>query len=190
MERRIDLSEFKSELSLRNKVIRVIWHVCYVCLFRFSPRPCFAWRRWLLKRFGSQLADNVRIYPHVTIYYPPNLEMHDHAILGDYVHCYNVDRIVIGEHAMVSPGSFLCSASHDNSRRNLPLILAPINVEAEAWVCSDAFVGPGVTVGRGAVVGARGCAFKDVPPWTIVGGNPAQHIKDRVIVDDQSPTRS
>lgn len=182
MDRKIDLSEFRSELSLRNKIIRVLWHVCYVTLFRPSPRPCFAWRRRLLKMFGSNLAGTVRIYPRSTIYYPANLEMGDHAILGDNVNCYNVDKIVIGEHAMVSPFSFLCSASHDNSKRNLPLITAPIHVEAEAWVCSDAFVAPGVRIGRGAVVGARACVFKDVPPWTIVGGNPAKHIKDRKVL--------
>ena len=181
MQRKIDLSEFRSELSLRNKIIRTIWGICYALFFRTSPRPCFAWRRWLLKRFGSKLADHTRIYPNSTIYYPPNLEMGEHAVLGDNVNCYNVDKIVIGEHAMVSPFSFLCSASHDNSIRNLPLITAPIIVEPEAWVCSDAFVGPGVTIGRGAVVGACGCVFKDVEPWTIVGGNPAKKIKDRVI---------
>lgn len=181
MERKIDLSEFQSELSLRNKIIRVIWHVVYVLFFRPSPRVCFGWRRNILKLFGSKLGDDVRIYPHTTIYYPANLEMGDHAVIGDYVNCYNVDKIVVGEHAMVSPFSFLCSASHDNSIRNLPLITAPITVEPEAWVCSDAFVAPGVTVGRGAVVGARACVYKDVDPWTIVGGNPAKYIKDRVV---------
>ena len=181
-DRKIDLTDFVSESSLREKIIRVLWHFCYITLFRLSPRLCFGWRRQLLKVFGSRLGKGVRIYPHATIYYPANLEMGDHAIIGDYVNCYCVDKIIIGEHAMVSPFSFLCSASHDNSRRNLPLITAPIHVEAEAWVCSDAFVAPGVRIGRGAVVGARACVFKDVPSWTIVGGNPAKYIKDRKVV--------
>lgn len=38
----------------------------------------------------------------------------------------------------------------------------------------------GVTIGEGAVVGARAVVFKDVEPWTVVGGNPAKKIKDRV----------
>ena len=180
-ERKVDLSEFQSEFSLRTKVIRALWHICYVILFRPSPRTAFAWRRGLLKLFGSKLGREVRIYRNSTFYYPANLEMGDHAIIGDNVNCYNVDKIVIGEHAMVSPFTFLCSASHDNARRNLPLITAPIHIEAEAWVCSDAFIAPGVRVGHGAVVGARACVFKDVPPWTIVGGNPAKYIKDRVV---------
>ena len=177
----IDMSEYRSEMSLRHKITRVIWHVVYILLFRPSPRLCFRWRNNLLKLFGSRLGNGVRIYPHATIFYPANLEMGDYAVIGEYVNCYNVDQIFIGEHAMVSPFSFLCSASHDCTKRSLPLITAPIRVEGEAWVCSDVYVGQGVTVGRGAVVGARSSVYKDVPPWTIVGGNPAKYIKDRVV---------
>lgn len=48
-------------------------------------------------------------------------------------------------------------------------------------MAAEAFIGPGVTIGEGAVVGARGCVFKDVDPWTVVGGNPAKFIKKRII---------
>jgi putative colanic acid biosynthesis acetyltransferase WcaF len=181
MNRKIDLSKFQSELSLRNKIVRVLWHVCYLLLFRPSPRLFFGWRRWLLRIFGSQLGKHVRIYPSAKIYYPPNLKMGDWSILADYVRCYNVDLIVIDEHAQVSPYCYLCSASHDHTKPNLPLITAPIHVETEAWVCAEVFIAPGIRIGRGAVVGARSSVFKDVPPWTVVGGNPARYIKDRKV---------
>ena len=42
-------------------------------------------------------------------------------------------------------------------------------------------MGMGVTIGEGAVVGARAAVFKDVEPWTVVGGNPAKVIKNRII---------
>jgi putative colanic acid biosynthesis acetyltransferase WcaF len=51
------------------------------------------------------------------------------------------------------------------------------------WVASDAFIGMGVTLGQGAVVGARAAVFKNVEPWTVVGGNPARLIKKREIKD-------
>lgn len=107
--------------------------------------------------------------------------MGDHSRMGDHARCYCVDKVSIGAHAMVSQFSYLCSASHDITKRKMPLITAPIHVEDQAWVCADAFVGPGVTVGQGAVVGARAAVFKDVPPWTVVGGNPAKFIKKREI---------
>ncbi len=59
------------------------------------------------------------------------------------------------------------------------LVTAPITIGAGAWITADVFVGPGVTVGEGAVVGARSSVFKDVPAWTVVAGNPAHEIKKR-----------
>ncbi len=63
-----------------------------------------------------------------------------------------------------------------------PLITAPIIIEDQAWVAADVFIGPGVTIGQGAVVGARACVYKNIEPWTVVGGNPAIFIKKRVIM--------
>ena len=51
------------------------------------------------------------------------------------------------------------------------------------WVAAECFVGPGVNIGEGAVVGARAAVFKNVDPWTIVGGNPAKFIKKRIFQD-------
>ena len=51
-------------------------------------------------------------------------------------------------------------------------------------MCADAFVGPGVTVGEGAVVGARSVVVKDVEPWMVVAGNPAIAIKKREMKDE------
>lgn len=61
----------------------------------------------------------------------------------------------------------------------MPQTFAEIIIEDQAWICADAFIVPGVTVGQGAVVGSRAAVFKDVEPWTVVGGNPAKFIKKR-----------
>lgn len=60
---------------------------------------------------------------------------------------------------------------------------APIVIEEQAWVCAEAFVIQGVTVGQGAVCAARAVVIKDVEPWTVVGGNPAKFIKKRVLIN-------
>ena len=165
--RGLDLSQFKSELSLGNRAGRALWGVVWLLLFRPSPRPLHAWRR------------GVRVYQSARIWAPWNLAMGDYSVLGDHVDCYAVDRIEIGAHSIVSQYTFLCAATHDPDQPSFPLITKPIRIGAQAWVAADAFIGPGVTVGDGAVVGARACVFKDVAPGAIVGGNPARLIRMR-----------
>ena len=62
----------------------------------------------------------------------------------------------------------------------MPLLKPPIQVGSYVWICADAFIGPGVSIGDGAIIGARGVAVKDVAPWEIVAGNPAKVIGKRV----------
>ena len=109
--------------------------------------------------------------------------MDDNAWLGPNVDCYNADLIIIGKDSTVSQGAFLCTASHNIYSKTHELITAPIVVKDYAWIAADAYIGLGVTIGQGAVVGARACVFKDVDPWTVVGGNPAGFIKVREFMD-------
>jgi len=92
-----------------------------------------------------------------------------------------MDRITIGDYALVSQGAHLCAGSHDIGDPNFQLISRPIFIGSRSWVASEAFVGPGVTIGEGAVLGARAVAFKTLQPWTVYIGNPAQPLKERVI---------
>ena len=118
------------------------------------------------------------VYSSTRIYAPWNLEMGEHSCLADEVDCYNVDKVRIGDNTTVSQKSYLCTASQDITKSNIPLITAPIVIEDQAWVGADAFIGMGVTVGQGAVVGARASVYKDIEAWTVVGGNPAKFIKN------------
>jgi putative colanic acid biosynthesis acetyltransferase WcaF len=58
-------------------------------------------------------------------------------------------------------------------------LTAPITIGEHAWIAADVFVGPGVTIGKGALVGARSSVFRNVESWTVIAGNPAKIIKKR-----------
>lgn len=175
--------------SFSNKVGRVVWGIVWALAFRPTPRMLFGWRRLLLRAFGAQIGRNARIAPTVRIWVPWNLSVGEETSIGYQVQCYCVDRITIGSHATVSQETFLCSASHDVTDPHMKLIHAPIRIEDQAWVCSRAFVGPGVVVGPGAVVGACAVVTRDVPAWTIVAGNPARAIKARVLSESPREPR-
>lgn len=164
--------------SAREYIGRILWALASP-LFRFSPRPLFGWRRFLLRLFGARIGRNAHVYPSARIYIPWNLSLGDQASIGEWVLIYNLGPIVIGKQATISHRAHLCAGTHDYRDPSLPLLRLPITIEAQAWVCADAFVGPDRTVGKGAIVGAAAVVVKDVPPWQIVAGNPAQIIKLR-----------
>ena len=178
----VDLSLYRNKLSLKNRIGRLVWHIIYIVMFRpFSLTLFNPWRLFLLRLFGAKLHAKVHIYSSVKIWAPWNLEMGAYSCLAPYVDCYNTGLIKIGAHSTVSQKSYLCASSHDITDPHHSLVTAPIVVEDQVWVAADAFIGMGVTVKQGAVVGARACVFKDVDAWTIVGGNPARYIKKRVV---------
>lgn len=182
MSLKIDLSKYQDNLSLSNKLLRLTWNIVYWILFRPFMGPVFyKWRIFILRCFGARIDWTAHVYSSAKIWAPWNLEMKPYACLSSDVDCYNVDSIVIGASAVVSQKAYLCTASHDITNPLHPLIAAPIIIKDQAWIAADTFVGMDVTIGEGAVVGARAAVFKDVEPWTVVGGNPAYFIKKRII---------
>lgn len=178
----IDLSKYRNSFSTRNKLGRLIWNLTWLMLFRpFSPGIFSRWRVFLLKCFGARVEWSSLVYSSAKIWAPWNLEMEAYACLGPQVDCYNQGKITVKAHTTISQKSYLCASSHDISDPLNTLIVAPIVIEDQAWVAADAFIGPGVHIGQGAVVGARSAVFKNVEAWTVVGGNPAKFLKTRTI---------
>jgi putative colanic acid biosynthesis acetyltransferase WcaF len=183
---RVDVSHYQNKLSLVNRIGRSVWGTVWLVLFRTSPVPFHHWRAVLLRIFGAKLGRNVHVYPTAKVWAPWNLEMDDYSCLGQNVDCYCVAPIKIAKHATVSQYSYLCTASHDIEDPQMPLVTAPITIGEGAWITADVFIAPGVTIGDGAVVGARSSVFKDVDPWTVVAGNPAKFIKVRELKHHKS----
>ena len=182
MSQKIDLSQYHNSLSRKHQVIRLLWGMVWPLGTWFLPRSMgMPWKRALLRAFGAKIADTANVYSSAKVYFPSNLTMGEYSCLASDVDCYNVAPVRIGANATVSQGAYLCTASHDITDPQNHLITAPIKIERFSWICADAFVGMGVTIGEGAVVGARAAVFKDVEPWTVVGGNPARFIKKRII---------
>jgi len=174
----ISVNRRASKYSRSELFRRVVWGLCSP-LFRFSPRPMFAWRTFLLRLFGAKIGTNVHIYNSATIYMPWNLEVGDWSAIGEHAYIYNLGQVRLGSRVTLSSHAYICAGTHDYKQPDMPLIKPAISICDQAWVCATAFVGPGVTIGEGSVVGARAVAVKDVPPWQIVAGNPARKIGTR-----------
>jgi putative colanic acid biosynthesis acetyltransferase WcaF len=167
-------------LSKRNKVGRLCWNIIWLLLYRPSPIVLHGWRSALLRLFGAEIGRGVHPYPSSRIWAPWNLTLRDGACLASEVNCYNIARVELEERAIVSQGTHLCTASHDYTSKSFDLLAAPISIGRDAWVAAEVFVGPGVRIGEGSVIGARSVVIRPVDDWIVAAGNPARLLKRRV----------
>jgi putative colanic acid biosynthesis acetyltransferase WcaF len=157
---------------------RALWELSSIA-FAWSPRQLWGWRNALLRLFGARIGRCVHIHPSVRIAVPWNLAVGDNTAVGDGAILYNLGIISLGPSVTISQYAHLCAGTHDHRRPDLPLVKAMIDVGEGAWICADAFIGPDVSVGAYAIVGARAVAVGDIAEWTVVGGNPARLISQR-----------
>ncbi len=182
MESSLDIKANRKaqKYSLGEKLKRVLWIFCYP-FFRFSFRTMFGWRNFLLRCFGASIGKNVHIYNSACIYMPWNLKIGEESAIGEHAYIYNLGLISIGRQSTISHRAHLCAGSHDYKDPSLPLLKPGISLGDQVWICADAFVGPGVDVADGCVIGARAVLNRSTEAWKVYAGNPARVIKNRVI---------
>ena len=172
------------------KIKRVVWNITAAFLFRPFITPVFRkWRIALLRLFGAKVEWDTNVYASVKIWAPWMLQMGHRACLGPEVICYNQDWVVLEDETVVSQYTYLCTAGHDVSMMNSAdksLITAPIILKCKSWIGARSFIGMGVEIGEGAVVGATASVYKSVEPWSVVGGNPCKIIKMRKLTNIKS----
>jgi len=164
--------------SQREMLLRGFWALC-AHLFRFSPRLCWGWRRFLLRLFGADVGKRVHIFPSVRIFAPWHLSIGEDSSIGFDALIYNLGPVTIGKRVTISQRAHLCAGSHDYRDPAMPLTKPPILIEDDVWVCADAFVGPGVRLGSQSIIAACAVVVKDIASKTVVGGNPSVVLKIR-----------
>lgn len=165
--------------SLKNKIARVTWGVVSLLFFRYTPKPLFGWRSFLLRCFGAKVGSGAHVYPKVQIWAPWNLDIGSECGIANGAILYSQDKIKIGKRAVVSQGAHLVTGTHDYTKIGFALITRPIDIGDHAWVATEAFIHPGITIGEGCVIGARSVVTKNMPAWTVCSGHPCVAIKER-----------
>ena len=169
-----------------SKFRRGLFVITWFFLARWNPRgTLFFWRSFLLRLFGSQIIGNVNVYPSAKIWDPRNLTMYNGSCIDNGVLIYNVAMISIGERSIISRDAKLCTASHDYNKDSFDLKTKPISIMNDAWICMDAFVAPGVTVGSFGVALARSVILSDILNYEVFLGNPAKCVRKRKEIDSQ-----
>jgi putative colanic acid biosynthesis acetyltransferase WcaF len=176
-----DLSRFRMPPGFRGRSAFTVqlWWLVQAVLFRPSPQFAYGFRRLLLRLFGARIGRKVIIRPSATVTYPWKLSIGDFAWVGDDAVLYTLGPISIGAHSVISQRSYLCAADHDYLSEAFDIRARAIVIGSHVWVASDVFVGPGVSIGDRAVVGARSSVFTDLPAGMVCLGSPARPVRPR-----------
>ena len=163
----------------RSALMVQLWWFVQATFFRWSPQALYGWRRFLLRLFSAKIGRGVIIRPTATITYPWKVSIGDYSWVGDDVVLYSLSNISIGEHSVISQRSYLCGGGHDYEKVTFDMVAKDIVIGDEAWIATDVFVAPGVTIEDGCIVGARSSVFHDLPKAMICLGSPAKPIRPR-----------
>ena len=182
---KVDLSRFDNAWYRpgRGFLVRTAWHFINALVLQNALNPSSRLKAIVLRAFGAKIGRGVVLKPGINVKYPWNLEIGDHAWIGERVWLDSLAPIRIGAHACVSQDAYLCTGNHDWTDPAFGLIVKPIIVENGAWVGARVTLLAGVTVASHSIVTAGGILSQSTEPYTIYAGSPATAMKKRQIRD-------
>jgi maltose O-acetyltransferase len=150
---------------------------------RFAHLATFRQRQLLIQQLGS-CGNNLAVQFPVCITEADHLHVGDDVSIAAFVHVRAVAGVHMGNRVMVASHVAISTVTHDYASPQMwkSAITSPIRIEDDVWIGAHAVILPGITIGRGAVIGAGSVVTKDVPPFAIVTGVPArvQHYRDNI----------
>ena len=159
-----DLSGFTGQGYSKGRHVgwQVAWLTCQSVFMRRWWFPARG-RALVLRWFGAQLGTGVLVRDGVTIHWPWKLAIGDATWIGSGAWILNLERVTIGSNCCISQDALICTGSHDRHSPTFEFDNAPIDIGDDAWIAARAVVLRGVTIGRGAVIGANVVVSRDVP---------------------------
>jgi putative colanic acid biosynthesis acetyltransferase WcaF len=164
-----DLKSFSggigSTLVMKSRI--ALWFIAQHLIFKGPFMPS-SLRKYLLRIFGTSVGRRVIMRRGVMVHFPWNLEIGDDCWIGEDVWFINHEKVKIGSNVCISQRSIICSGGHDYRSASLEYAHKPIEIKDGAWVCLDAKVLPGVTIGECSVVSAGEIVRKSVPDYSML----------------------
>jgi maltose O-acetyltransferase len=166
-----------------NRIIRrlrtVFWELVCWKLAVTGYIPSHFLRRFVYRFWGIKIGKGSTIHTGAHFYYPPNISIGQDSIVGENATLDGREKLTIGSHVDIATDVMIYNAQHDVHDESFKAISAPVVIEDYVFVGPRAIILPGVTVKKGAVVGAGAVVTKDVEEFKIVGGVPAKEIGER-----------
>lgn len=131
------------------------------------------------KLIGREVDESFLLIPPFYTTGGPDMRVGRNVFVNQNCTFYDLGGLDIGDDVMIGPNVSLITSGHplDPARRRDGVVAKPIVIERNVWIAAGATVIGGVTIGEGSVVAAGAVVTRDVPPNTLVGGNPARVIR-------------
>ena len=169
------LADFRGDSRVRrNFLIFVVSHMSYRFLGRFLLSSQL--RVWAFRFLGARVGSGVTIRNRVKVHNFRNLVIGDDCWIGEEVWFINHEKVTIGSDVCISQRSIICSGGHDYRSASLEYAHKPVTIKDGAWVCLDAKVLPGVTIGECSVVSAGEIARRSLPDYSMLVGGQVRTI--------------
>ncbi len=154
-----------------------------VCSSLLDILPSF-FRNLIFKTFLAKFGRNTLIDYKVYLRYFKNIEIGNNVAINRgcefYTSFHLNKKIIIGDNVVISPNVKFYGAAQDYSHLTMTDTADNIVIEDNCWICANAIILQGVTIGSCSVIGAGSVVTKDIPPGSIAVGNPARVIKKRI----------
>lgn len=164
-----------------NLILRILWYLFSLFFFKSSWLPFSFFKVFILRIFGAKIGKSVVIKPSVNIKYPWKLSLGNHVWIGENVWIDNLDNVVIGNNVCISQGALLLCGNHNYKKDSFDLITNPIIVEDGVWIGAKSTVLPAVTAKSHSILTAGSVTSKDLEPYSIYRGSPAEKVSIRTI---------
>lgn len=152
----------------------------FISLKMLAQFPSQGVRKFVLRHlFGADIASSTVLYGGFEIRSPRKLKIGANSCIGHRATLDARGGLTIGNHVNLSSEVMIWTAQHDYRDPQFAAVFRPVVIGDYAWLGPRCIILPGVIVGEGAVVAAGAVVTKNVPPYTVAGGVPAQKIADR-----------
>lgn len=183
MSKTVNLAQFDNSSFFKTGagfLKRAFWFICNFMFFK-SAFPFYSFKAALLRMFGAKIGENVIIKPHVNIKFPWKLSILNNVWIGEGVWIDNLDKVNIGNNVCISQGAYLLCGNHNYKKETFDLMIGTIALEDGVWIGAKSIVCGSVVCKSHSVLLVQSVAVKDLEPYGIYRGNPAEKIKERVI---------
>lgn len=162
-----------------NRFVNILLEFEVYLLHLVGKIPCHISRRFFYRLSGIKIGKGSTIHMYTRFYEPKNIEIGQDTIIGEFAVLDGRDKLKIGNHVDIASEVMIYNSEHNINDTDFKTLNGKVIIEDYVFVGPRAIILPGITIGKGAVVAAGAVVVKDVQPYAIVGGVPAQIIGER-----------